>query len=122
MRNINEMKLQGYISQNLIITENGVGYIVLTDEVIKNHNVDSASAGNLVNNFNYIEGVLVWLMISEDKKQNLIRINIRSRGPYINTVAEEYNGGGHKYASGARVPSYNEAYEIVEKLDSLCKK
>lgn len=121
LRNINEMKLQGYISQNMIITENGVGYITLTEQIIKEHKVDAASAGNLVNNFNYIEGVLVWIMISEDNKQNLLRINIRSRGPHINTVAEEYNGGGHKYASGARVKTYDEAYEIVGKLDELCK-
>jgi phosphoesterase RecJ-like protein len=121
MRSINEMKLQGFISQNLVVTDNGVGYIVLSDDVIKEYSVDAASAGNMVNNFNYIEGILVWLMISEDTKQNIIRINIRSRGPIINGVAEEYNGGGHKYASGARVPSYDEAYQIVEKLDKLCK-
>jgi phosphoesterase RecJ-like protein len=121
MRSINEMKLQGFISQNMVVTDNGVGYIVLSDDVIKEYSVDAASAGNMVNDFNYIEGVLVWLMISEDVKQNLVRINIRSRGPAINKIAEEYNGGGHKYASGARVPSYNEAYEIVDKLDKLCK-
>ncbi|MDD4644323.1 MAG: bifunctional oligoribonuclease/PAP phosphatase NrnA [Bacilli bacterium] len=121
MRNFNEIKLQGFIAQNMVVTDNGVGYIKLTDEIIKEHNVDAASAGNMVNNFNYIDGVLVWLMISEDVKQNLIRINIRSRGPIINTVAEEYNGGGHKFASGVRVPSYEETYEIIEKLDKLCK-
>ncbi|MFA5407696.1 MAG: DHH family phosphoesterase, partial [Bacilli bacterium] len=121
MRSINEMKLQGYIYQNMVVTDNGVGYIKLTDEMIKEYNVDAASAGNMVNNFNYIDGILVWLMISEDVKQNLIRINIRSRGPAINRVAEEYNGGGHKFASGVRVPSYNEAYQIIDKLDKLCE-
>lgn len=121
MRSLNEIKLQGFISQNIVITDNGVAYIKLTDEIIKDFGVDAASAGNMVNNFNYIDGVLVWLMISEDVKQNLIRINIRSRGPVINRIAEEYNGGGHKYASGVRVPSYNEAYQIIDKLDMVCK-
>jgi phosphoesterase RecJ-like protein len=121
MRSISEMKLQGFISQNLVVTDNGVGYVILSDDIIKEYGVDAASAGNMVNNFNYIDGVIVWLMISEDIKQNLIRINIRSRGPIINRIAEEYNGGGHKFASGARVPSYVEAYQIVDKLDQLCK-
>lgn len=120
MRSLNETKLQGFISQNMAVTDNGVGYVKLTDEMIKEFGVDAASAGNMVNNFNFIEGVLVWVMMSEDVKQNLIRINIRSRGPIINAVAEEYNGGGHKFASGARVPSYNEAYQIIDKLDALC--
>ncbi|MDD2203031.1 MAG: bifunctional oligoribonuclease/PAP phosphatase NrnA [Bacilli bacterium] len=122
MRSINEMKLQGYVSQNMVVTDNGVGYVKLTDETIKEFNVDAASAGNMVNNFNFIDGVLVWLMISEDVKQKIIRINIRSRGPVINLIAEEYNGGGHKFASGARVSSYEEAYQIIEKLDEACKK
>jgi phosphoesterase RecJ-like protein len=121
MRSINEIKLQGYISQNIVVTDNGVGYVKLTDDLIKEFGVDAASAGNMVNNFNYIDGILVWLMMAEDVKQNIIRINIRSRGPVINMIAEEYNGGGHKFASGARVPSYNEAYQIVDKLDQLCK-
>lgn len=121
MRSLNEIKLQGFISQNIVVTENGVGYIKITDEMIKEYGVDSASAGNMVNNFNYIDGVLVWMMISEDVKQKLIRINIRSRGPAINRVAEEYNGGGHKFASGARVPTYDEAYQMIDKLDIVCK-
>lgn len=121
MRSLNEMKLQGFISQNIIVTSNGVAYINLTDDIIKEYGVDAASAGNMINNFNYIHGILVWMIMSEDVKQNLIRVNIRSRGPVINHVAEEYNGGGHKYASGARVPTYDEAFQIIEKLDLVCK-
>ena len=121
MRNLNEVRLQGYIAQNMIVTENGVGYIILTNDIIKEYNVDAASAGNLVNNFNYIENIYVWLTISEDIKQETIRVSIRSRGPIINTLAEQYNGGGHKFASGARVGTIEEAEEIVTKLDEITK-
>ena len=105
----------------MIITEHGVGYIVLTDDIIKEYGVDPASAGNLVNSFGYIEGVYIWLTISEDKKQETIRINIRSRGPIINIIAEKYNGGGHKYASGARVATLEETMELVAELNELSK-
>lgn len=121
MRSINEMKLQGYVSQNIEITDNGVAYITLKDDIIKEFNVDAASAGNIINNFNYIEGILVWLIISEDVKQNIVRINIRSRGPIINAVAEQYGGGGHKFASGIRLSNNNQIDEIVNKLDDLCR-
>jgi phosphoesterase RecJ-like protein len=121
MRSLNETRLQGYIAQNINVTENGVAHIILKDDIIKEYKVDAASAGNLINNFNYIDGILVWVMISEDVKQNIIRINIRSRGPEVNEVAEKYNGGGHKYASGARVSSYEDAEKIVTELDALCK-
>ncbi|MGN0974280.1 MAG: bifunctional oligoribonuclease/PAP phosphatase NrnA [Bacilli bacterium] len=120
-RPLNEVRLQGYISQNMVLTENNVGYVIITDDVIKQYEVDSASGGNMINNFNNIEEVLVWLTISEDIKNDMIRISIRSRGPVINTVAEKYNGGGHKFASGARVKTIEEALNLVKDLDLTCK-
>lgn len=120
-RPLNEVRLQGYISQNMILTENNVGYAVITDKVLKEYEADSASGGNMINNFNNIEEVLVWLTISEDIKNDIIRISIRSRGPIINTVAEKYNGGGHKFASGARVKTIDQAMNLVKDLDNVCK-
>lgn len=121
MRDMNELKLQGYISQNMIITDNNVGYVCITDDIIKEYKVDAASAGNMVNNFSYISELLVWVTFSEDKKQNQIRVSIRSRGPIINDVAGVYNGGGHKYASGIRIKSFDQVDEIIERLDEKAK-
>lgn len=119
-RPITEIRLQGYMYQNLIVTENGLGYLKLTDEIIKQFEVDPASSGNLVNNFNNIDEVLVWVTFSEDIKQGLIRVNARSRGPIINKVLERHNGGGHKFASGARIKTFDEMEEIVKELDEVC--
>lgn len=122
MRPLNEVRLQGYIGQNMKVTENGVGYIKITDDVLTKFGADVASGGNMINNFNYIDEVLVWLAITEDKKNDLIKINIRSRGPIINTVAEKYNGGGHKLASGAKVMTMDEADSLIQDLDYVCQK
>ena len=120
-RPLSEIRLQGYMYQNLIVTENGLGYIKLTDEIIRQFEVDPASSGNLVNNFNNIDEVLVWVTFSEDIKQGVIRVNVRSRGPIINKVLERHNGGGHKFASGARIKTFDEMEEIVKDLDEVCK-
>ena len=101
MRPMNEVRLEGYIALNMNVTKNGLGYIQITDEVIKQFEVDSASAGNMVNNFNFINEMLVWATLTEDIKNDQIRVSIRSRGPEINQIAEKFNGGGHKFASGA---------------------
>lgn len=122
MRPLSEIRFQGYISQNMQVTENGVGYIEITNTIINKFNVDSSSAGNIVNNFNYIEDILVWLTISEDNKNDTIKISIRSRGPEINKVAENYRGGGHRFASGARVSSMEEAKLLINDLDRECEK
>lgn len=119
MRPISEVRLQGYISENMILTDNGVGYVRITNDIISKYKVDSASAGNMINNFNFIDEMLVWTTITEDVKNNIIRINIRSRGPAINMIAEKYNGGGHKYASGARVASMEDAMALIDDLDEV---
>lgn len=119
---LNEVKLQGYIYQNMIVTENGVAYIKITDALIKEFGIDSASAGNMINNLNYVNEILVWIFLSEDVKSNVIRANIRSRGPVINEVASRYGGGGHKFASGARLADWDLADKLISSLDELTKK
>jgi phosphoesterase RecJ-like protein len=121
LRPISEIRFQGYISSNMKLTDNGLAYVIITDDIIKEYGVDVSSAGNMVNNFNNIEEVLVWTMVTEDVKNNLIKFNIRSRGPVINTIAENYNGGGHKFASGARVPTMNEAKMLLDDLNKACE-
>lgn len=119
MRSINEVRLQGYISLNMKITDNGLGYIVISNDVQKEFVVDSAAAGNMINNFNYIENVPIWATITEDVQNKIYRISVRSRGIIINKICEKYNGGGHEHASGARVKTLDEALELMKDLDKL---
>ena len=118
-RPLSEVKLQGYIYQNLELTKNNVAYIKLTDEILKKYEVDSAAAGNMINDLKYVNEILVWVFFSEDTKMNIIKANIRSRGPIINEVAAKYGGGGHKYASGARLQSWTEADNLIKDLDEI---
>lgn len=117
LRPLSEVRLEGYIELNMTVTDNKLGYIVISDEMINQFGVDSASAGNMINNFNFIKGVLVWATITEDVKNSQYRVSIRSRGPEINKVAERHNGGGHKYASGVRTATLDEALALMNDLD-----
>ena len=121
LRPLSEVRLEGYISSNIEVTENHLAYIVITDEVINKFEVDSASAGNMVNNYNYIKEFIVWATITEDLKNNQYRVSVRSRGPEINKILEKHSGGGHKLASGARVKTLDEAMEIIKELDEELK-
>lgn len=120
-RSINEVRLEGLISLGMKLTENGVGYVKITDEELKKYNLDSASVGGIMNNYNFVNELLCWVVYTEDKKNNVIRTSARSRGPIINKLFEQYNGGGHLYACGAKLNSFSEADEITDKLDELCK-
>lgn len=122
LRPINEVRLQGYIGENMIVTPNGLGYIKISNDILNKFSVDVGSSGNMVGTFNFIDGVIVWAIVTEDIKNNLFKINIRSRGPVINSIAEQYNGGGHKLASGAKIFNMKDVDSLLEKLDMECLK
>ena len=121
-RPLEEVRLEGYIALNMQVTENGVAYIKITNDILEKFKTDAASPGNMIGNFNYIDGILVWLFVTEDVKNENFRISIRSRGPIINSTAEKYNGGGHSFASGARITDITLADKLIKDLDDLCMK
>lgn len=121
MRPIREIRFHGYLQDNMNVTENGFAYIKIDNKTLEEYNVDAATAGNMVNDFNYIENVEAWAVFSEDKNNNNIRGSIRSRGPIINEVASKYNGGGHKFASGVRLKNFEEVDKLIKDLDIVCK-
>ncbi len=121
MRPLSEIRFQGYIYENMKITEHGVAYIKITEEILKKFEVDSASSGNIISELKCIDEILIWIFLTEDKKSNLIRANIRSRGPIINEVAAIYGGGGHKFASGARLTSWVQADNLIKDLEQLAE-
>lgn len=121
-RPLREIRFSGYLSSNLIVTKNGLGYLKITDEILKQYEVDPSTAGNLIENFNNIQEVKVIAFCSEDKGNNYIKCSIRSKGPIINQVTANYNGGGHIYACGARPKTFDEVDNMLKDLDKLCEK
>jgi len=119
-RSIQEIKFQAYLMNNLVITENNFGYVKMDEDVLTEYGVDSATAGNMINDFNNINEMIVWAFFSKDVINNTIRCNIRSRGPIINELAVSFGGGGHIYASGAKVDSFETVDEMITALDELC--
>ena len=119
-RPLNEIRFQGYLAQNLITTENGFAYIKITTDDIKNFGVDSSTASNMINNFNYIKEIKVWTFITYDQKSTMYKVNIRSRNVVINDIAAKYHGGGHKFASGVRTTSEVDIDNLIKDLDERC--
>lgn len=120
-RPIAEVKFHGYLSENMTLTENGLGYVIIDVETLKRYGVDTATPSNMINDFNYIKELLVWVFVTYDERNGLYKFNIRSRGPVINEVASKYNGGGHKFASGIKTTDKLEIENVIRDLDQVCK-
>jgi len=121
LKSLHDLKFQSYVINNITLTENGLGYLILNQEVLDEYTVDAATATNVVNNLNYIEDMYAWVILAYDKANDNIRGSIRSRGPIVNDIASNYNGGGHIYASGVRIPELVEVDSLIKDLDEVCK-
>lgn len=115
-----EVKFNGYIADNMELTDNGLAYIKISDDTLKKYDIDASTARNMVSNYNYIDEMLVWVILTYDKSIDMIRGSIRSRGPIINDIAAHFNGGGHPFASGCRLQE-EDIKELVKELDEVCK-
>ena len=122
LRTLEELRFECYVIENLTLTENGFGYLKVNQELLDKYGIDAATATNKVNNLTYIDKMYSWALFVYDKANDNIRCSIRSRGPIINEVVAHHNGGGHMYASGARVKTFEEADLLIKDLDETCKK
>lgn len=120
VRSENQMKLQGYVLQNFEKTPNGVAYIKMTPDIIVKHQVSMEEATSLVNELSCLEDCPVWILFAE-YENNIVRARIRSKGPAINLLANQYNGGGHPMACGANVGSWNDVDKLLHDADELVK-
>ena len=115
------LKLKGHILSNFKMTENGFAYATLKMEDVEKFGVSYEDAAAQVSTISTIEGCPVWALFLEYSKEE-IRVRLRSRGPVINLLAEQYRGGGHAKASGATLFNWDELAGFVSKADELVKK
>jgi phosphoesterase RecJ-like protein len=100
-------RLKGYILSHFVTTEKGFIYVTLTRDVIESFGVTDEQAASMVSVIAGIEGYPVWAIILEYPNDE-IRIRLRSRGPVISTLANEFGGGGHAKASGCKLNSWDD--------------
>lgn len=110
-------RLREAILRTFKVTEQGVAYIYLTEEKLAAYGVDHAEAANLVNVLSSMARVRIWVFFIE--YPNEIRVRIRSRNIPIDDIARRFGGGGHAFAAGASIGSWEKADEVIEALN--CK-
>ncbi len=113
---IDMVALKGYVFSNYV-TKGHFIYVKITRDVIEKYGVTDEQAASVVNALSGIDGYPVWALFIE--YPNEIRIRLRSNGPVISTLANEFNGGGHAKAAGAKLESWDELETFVEKADEI---
>ena len=119
MKDFEEFKFQGYVLDNIKITENGVAYIYVSGETMERFGLNFEKASACVSHLDSIKGSLIWLAFIDSDNSDEIRVRLRSRFVTVNGLAERYNGGGHACASGATVSDREQMMELIADADKL---
>lgn len=116
------LKFKAHVYEKIQLSENGVAYIFVDKEMQEKFHLNREAASACVNYMDKIKGSLCWLaFIETGDEDHAIRVRLRSRFMTINTLAEEFHGGGHACASGATVYSEEEMYSLISKADAMLK-
>ena len=117
MKDFEEFKFEAYAHEKMQITNNGVAYLFVDNEMQEKFHLTKEQASASVSFMDSIKGSLIWIAFIENGDE--IRVRLRSRFVPISDLAEEYNGGGHACAAGATVYSRDQMNELIAKADAL---
>ena len=119
MKEFKEFKFEGYVLNNIQITENGVAHIYIDKSVMEEYNLSYEQASACVSFMDTIKDSLIWIAFIDTDKSDEIRVRIRSRFITVNTLGEKYEGGGHACACGATVHSKEQMNNLLSDADKM---
>ncbi|CAH0417239.1 bifunctional oligoribonuclease/PAP phosphatase NrnA [Periweissella fabaria] len=108
-------KLSGYVLQNLNIVEDGLAYMVLSNELVSSFDLGESGTAFVVPLPGRVDSVRTWVVF-EEQDDHSYRVRLRSKDMVINTIARNHAGGGHPLASGARARDMDEVNDIIDEL------
>lgn len=114
-------RLSAFVYEHLTITDSGAAYIILDNETLKHFGLTEAGTSAVVSLPGRIQNVLAWAIFVEQEDGHF-RIRLRSKGPEINGLAKNHDGGGHPLASGAKAADRDEIDQVVKELTTLTSK
>ena len=92
----------------------GVAWISIEDKDFEKFGFKYASDAKNITLLSGIEGIDIWLFFVEDVKENNISVSLRSYGPHVDEIANQFNGGGHNRAAGCKIKSFKEVDKVID--------
>ena len=113
-------RASAYVYSNMVMTENGFNYIILTNEVVESFDLGEFGTAFIVPLLGKINTAKAWAVV-EQQDEGYFRVRLRSRNTVINEIAKRHGGGGHKFASGALAKDMDEINDIIREADQTLK-
>lgn len=116
-RNFNTVKFIAEAYNRMKVTEKGVLWIYIPQEIEDKYSLSPDMVSEALSCMRNIKDHPVYVLFSD--LFGKIRVEFRSQGIAVNEVASSFGGGGHKFASGARLKSAEEIPLVLDALDKL---
>jgi len=119
---VNKMKLISKVLETLSLHEGGqVAGITVFKRFLDETGTSYEDTEGLVNYPRSIEGVKVAYALIEKPEEGVWKVSLRAKGDVnVGKIAQRLGGGGHKYASGAKIKASSRE-EALEKLLSAVR-
>ncbi|NPB06196.1 MAG: bifunctional oligoribonuclease/PAP phosphatase NrnA [Aquificae bacterium] len=119
---LNKMKLISKVLETLSLHEGGqVAGITVLKRFLDETGASYEDTEGLVNYPRSIEGVKVAYALIEKPEEGVWKVSLRAKGDVnVGRIAERLGGGGHKYASGAKIKASSKE-EALNKLLSAVR-
>lgn len=118
-KSIDDMEALKFVLNNTKITKGGTAYYVLTQADLDRLHMTSGEGKLFVNQFRNVDGIWATVSVTEDSKDHVWRVSLRSNVKPVEGVATKYRGGGHQFASGATLNSLDELPNLLADLDAV---
>jgi bifunctional oligoribonuclease and PAP phosphatase NrnA len=117
---VNKLQLLGRALDSLQSSSNGaLAWMVIRNGDFGATGTVAADTENFINYTLSVGGVKIGLLFTE--LDGVVKVSFRSKGDiWINRLAKEFGGNGHKHAAGARITG-RELDEVVERVTERAK-
>ncbi|WP_461219288.1 DHH family phosphoesterase [Lapidilactobacillus salsurivasis] len=110
-----QARLQSIVFDQISFDGHGAAHVMISRELIAKLGLRDDQVNSIVSTPGRLKGVLLWSIYVE-KPDGTYRVHFRSKGPIINAIAQEHDGGGHPLASGANAQDQAEVQTIIAEM------
>lgn len=121
-KDLKALEIIKFVLTNYKLTSKGVCYYVLEQKDLERLGITCDQGKENVNFFSNYDGVNIWMSITEDVTEPCFRISLRSRNYCVDKVANIFQGGGHKQASGCQIKDLTELPKLIKALEETIEK
>lgn len=122
-KSLNEYRYETYIREHVQLIDEHIAFCKITKEEYEQFGLSYNAAKEKTYALSHVNEFHAWVLFVESTDSTyempLFNASIRSRNVIINDIAMKFNGGGHRYACGAK--NLNEA-QITELLHQLSQR